>query len=194
MKEFITKIKMFTPDNYDKEEQYLRDMSLRGWHLLFLKGIVYTFEKGEPTSYCYRLDFMPDVDIDKESYLKLYEDCGWNHIFEFRPPVAMGRNVWQYFRIESATGNEEVLFSDNDSKIDMLKRVRRFFTWLTAFMLLMFTPNIFFFNIWLKYDVGYVIALVLPMWACIFALYISVNVRLNRKIKKLEDEKIVRNS
>jgi hypothetical protein len=102
----------------EKEEAYLREMALGGWHF---KSVTfpgyYTFEKGEPRDDFYRLDFLANYK-DKENYLQLFEDAGWSHVGEY--------GSWQYFR-KTAVGEETPeIFTDNDSKVKKYGRVMMF--------------------------------------------------------------------
>jgi hypothetical protein len=107
----------------EKEEAYLREMALGGWHF---KSVTfpgnYTFEKGEPRNDVYRLDFLANYK-DKDNYLQLFEDAGWSHVGEY--------GSWQYFR-KTAVGEETPeIFTDNDSKV---KKYGRVMTFLIIFM------------------------------------------------------------
>ena len=102
----------------EKEEAYLREMALGGWHF---KSVTfpgyYTFEKGEARNDFYRLDFLSNYK-DKDNYLQLFADAGWSHVGEY--------GSWQYFR-KTAIGEETPeIFTDNDSKVKKYGRVIMF--------------------------------------------------------------------
>ena len=102
----------------EKEEAYLREMALGGWHF---KSVTfpgyYAFEKGESRNDFYRLDFLSN-NKDKDNYLQLFEDAGWSHVGEY--------GSWQYFR-KTAIGEETPeIFTDNDSKVKKYGRVMMF--------------------------------------------------------------------
>ena len=121
MSDVKTCIKFFTLFDYDKEEKWLREMHKKGWKLR-KGGICFTFDKCEPEDVIYKLDFQKDGS-DKKNYISMFEDYGWEHIMEF--------NNYVYFRKSAnyAAGNESEeleIFSDSESKIDMMKRILRF--------------------------------------------------------------------
>lgn len=106
----ITKVKWFWAWQDDKEEEWLHQMALQGWHLFELTfPTIYKFKQGKPANMYYRLDFKANTNKDMESYKKLFADAGLEHC------GMMGG--WQYFRKETAKGEETEIYSDNDSKI-----------------------------------------------------------------------------
>lgn len=119
--EIVHKSKWFWPWQDDKEETWLEQMSKQGLHLKQVKiwgG--YDFIKAAPKDYIYRLDFRDSLkQKDKEAYLHLFTDLGWEHIGEM--------NGWQYFRRESQSEEAQELFTDADSKI---QKYRRILTWV----------------------------------------------------------------
>lgn len=118
------KMKWFWAWNDYREEEWLQEMSLEGWHLKQLAFLgVYEFEKGEPRRYIYRLDFVTSANKDYQAYLQLFADAGWQHI-----GVLGG---WQYFRIEASEGEQPEIFTDNHSKI---QKYQRLMTYLVIFL------------------------------------------------------------
>ncbi len=107
----------------EKEEAYLQDMALSGWHF---KSVTfpgnYTFVKGEPRNDVYRLDFLSNYK-DKDNYLQLFEDAGWNHVGEY--------GSWQYFRKTAMDDEALEIFTDNESK---QKKYGRILLFLIIFM------------------------------------------------------------
>ena len=59
--------KLFTPDQYDKEEIYLNEMSMKGYHLVEVKLSFpipkYYFEKGKPKKYNYQIDYTENLRL-----------------------------------------------------------------------------------------------------------------------------------
>jgi hypothetical protein len=107
----------------EKEEAYLREMALGGWHF---KAVTipgnYRFEKGEPRNDFYRLDFLANYK-DKDNYLQLFKDAGWSHVGEY--------GSWQYFRKTAIEGETLEIFTDNESK---QKKYGRILLYLIIFM------------------------------------------------------------
>lgn len=110
-------IKFFWLPDYEKEEKYLSKMHKNGWKLKKSNGIVYTFEKCEPENVVYRLDFDVDKNKDKQAYIKIYDDYGWEYIQDM--------NDYSYF-IKSSDGlsKEDLeIFSDNESRLEIIKKI-----------------------------------------------------------------------
>ena len=109
------KFKWFWPWQDEQEEEWLRALALKGLHLRSSDGAgFYTFEQGQPAEIAYRLDYNTLEKKDKEQYLQLFRDAGWEHVGEM--------NGWQYFRKPVADGESEEIFTDNESKIQKYKR------------------------------------------------------------------------
>ena len=111
--------KWFTITQYKQEEEYLSSMHRKGWR--FTKVIfpgIYSFEECEPENVTYRLDYNQDGIANKAEYVQMFSDCGWEYLFDF-----VG---YSYFRkaSEGAEDNEEI-FCDDESRLDMMKRVYR---------------------------------------------------------------------
>ncbi len=114
-----TVFKFFTVPQYRQEEDYLSSMHEKGWHFTHatIPGF-YHFKKGDPGQVTYRLDYNQDANRNKEEYIQLFSDCGWEYVCDF-----VG---YSYFRKEGADGEErEEIFCDDASRLDMMKRVFR---------------------------------------------------------------------
>ena len=113
-----TQFRWFWVWDDEKEEQYLRDMALDGWHFQSVSYPGnYTFIKNAPQNDFYRMDFISNIK-DKDNYLQLFKDGGWNHVGE--------HGGWQYFRKTAVEGENPEIFTDNDSKIKKYSRVMTF--------------------------------------------------------------------
>jgi Protein of unknown function (DUF2812) len=128
----INKFKLFFSWQDDKEEAWLGSMSREGWHLLSL-GFpgAYTFQKGEPRNFIYRLDFQTTGNKEKPAYLQLFRDAGWEHVGEW--------SGWQYFRKEAKPGDDPEIFTDPESKIKKYERVMGVSLLFTSTMLVLST-------------------------------------------------------
>lgn len=111
----MTKFRWFGAWQDEKEEAWLRKMSLDGWHFqsIDFPGF-YRFEAGEPRDYVYRLDFNTDIK-GYQQYLQLFQDAGWEHLTQY--------GSWQYFRILALPGENPDIYTDNSSKIAKYRRV-----------------------------------------------------------------------
>ena len=106
-------IKFFSISDFDQEAVYLTDMHRQGWKLTkVIAGVIFYFEAVEPEEVVYQLDFK-ETDEDKEAYLQLYSDYGWECVV----PNAQV----MIFRKPAQADEDLTIFSDKDSKIEMLK-------------------------------------------------------------------------
>jgi len=112
----ITKFKWFWVWNDEKEEQWLREMAQQGW---YFKTISFPgnfeFEQGTPKDYVFRLDYFNNLAKEKDNYLQLFQDGGWDHMGEYYG--------WQYFRKEAVDGETPEIYSDNESKVNKYQRL-----------------------------------------------------------------------
>lgn len=164
-KKTLRKYKWFWPWQDEAEEAWLRKMSQQGWHLSSI-GIptIYDFECGEPEDFVYRLDYPSYSRIDKEVYLQLFRDAGWEKIRE------MGG--WHYFRQKAEPSEELEIYTDAESKIGKYQRLLVFLWILTLplFIALINTRGNFLFFI------------VVP----IFLIYIYMIFRISIRINQLK--------
>lgn len=120
MKNTKTEFKFFSVPEWKKEEQYLREQHKNGWAFTGVSGLgLYRFEKCEPMDVIYQLDYNPDSTSNKDEYIQMFQDCGWEYLQNF-----VG---YSYFRKPAAEmgGSEEEIFCDDASRLDMMKRVFR---------------------------------------------------------------------
>jgi hypothetical protein len=108
----------------DKEETWLSEMAENGYHLDYVTyPCIYQFRRGEPARFVYRLDYQTLKTKDRESYLQLFADAGWEHV---------GKMVgWEYFRKSYQNGEAPDIYSDVESKVG---KYRRIMTYLVIFL------------------------------------------------------------
>ena len=119
MADKVTRLRVFTVADFKEEELWLREMARSGLHLLRMTPpFVYVFEKGEPRDVIYRLDFTNNCEGG--DYARMLGEFGWENC---------GRCIgWVYWRRnadELADEAEGELFSDDESRLDMVKKVIR---------------------------------------------------------------------
>ena len=118
--------------DYEKEEEFLREKHKSGQRLTKVSlPCFYYFEECDPEDVIYRLDFNPQSNEDRESYLQMFRDYGWEYLQDL--------NEYSYFR-KSAKDTDQAdleIFSDDLSKLDMLKRIfmKRMIPVLVIFLL-----------------------------------------------------------
>ncbi len=115
-----TEIRAFFLSEYEEEKAYLEERHRQGWKLLHVWPYVYRFEACEPEAYVYESDFVPLGNSERERYVALCEEYGWEHVQDFQQ--------FSYFRraaSEVARDGEQSLFSDNESRMDLAHRIYR---------------------------------------------------------------------
>ncbi len=112
----LKKFRLFWAWEDEREEAWLREMSQQGWHLK-KASLLYTFEKGEPRDYVYRLDYTSTMKKN-DDYYSLFRDAGWEYVGEM--------NAWQYFRKEALGGEAPEIYTDNESKVQKYRRLMGF--------------------------------------------------------------------
>lgn len=117
MKDTKTEWKFFSIADWEKEEQYLRRQHQNGWKFTGVNFLFrYHFVQCEPEDVVYQLDYNPDGLEHRQEYLQIFRDCGWEYLQDFAG--------YSYFRKPaSAMQGEEEIFSDDASRLDMLRRI-----------------------------------------------------------------------
>ena len=107
----------FTIFEYEKEQEYLREMHKSGWRFVKVTGLgTYHFEECAAEDVVYQLDYNQEGLKNKEEYVQMFADCGWEHLQEYAG--------YSYFRKSASEMNgEEEIFCDEDSRIKMMERV-----------------------------------------------------------------------
>ncbi len=167
--------KYFTIFDYEKEQDYLREMHKSGWKFTGVSGLVaYNFEKCEPEDVIYRLDYNRDAEKNRAEYIKMFEDCGWEYLMNF-----VG---YSYFR-KSATeaSPDEEIFFDDESKKQMAERVFKgrmmpLLILLTCILIPQFVLNLTVHN-------NYILA---AIFGALFALYLVIFIRFTTMYNKFK--------
>lgn len=122
--------------NYEKEEEWLNEMSANGLALIDYSWFKYTFDETPKNEYTYRIELLKNSPKHPESlkYIEFLEESGVEVITSYMS--------WIYLRRKTADGEFEI-YSDIESRISHYKKI--VFIW-TAFMwmeLLIGFANIF---------------------------------------------------
>lgn len=178
--------KFFLLPDYEKEEKYLTEMHKSGWRLKQISLYIYTFEKCEPENVVYRLDFAEQGSKDKQSYLAMFGEYGWEYIQDV--------NGYSYFRknADGLAAEDTELFSDNESRLDMMKRIintRLMPVWIIFMCILL--PN-FVKTITHSFDDGIpLLTVITDVFTLLFVLYSYILIyciigfsKLKKKYKK----------
>ncbi len=175
----------FYISEFEEEAAWLSFMHREGFRVTAISGMKYEFEKCDKEDYVYQLDFKQKAE-DEEEYIRMFEDYGWEYVMEYR--------CWFYFRKRREENEDMSIFSDNESKIDMCRRVihGQFLSILPLYLIilgyeyLMFFTDIFRGN---SFWSGLLLGIAVGLMICVIfglGLYIGQLGRLNQKIKKLQ--------
>ncbi len=118
MKDKKTELKFFTIAAWDKEQEYLRRMHHAGWRLERVGFYnLYHFVRCEPEDVVYQLDYGPEGAAEKDAYVRMFTDCGWEYIQDYAG--------YSYFRkpVAEMDGHDEEIFCDDESRLELLRRV-----------------------------------------------------------------------
>lgn len=112
-------IRFFTIADYEEEEIWLRSQHKNGWKLVkTLLPCFYVFESCTPQDVVYRLDYKNNAESG--DYFQIFRDYGWEYFNR-----CLG---WLYFRkpvSETDTEQDTEIFSDDNSRIDMVNHIVR---------------------------------------------------------------------
>ncbi|MFC3927694.1 DUF2812 domain-containing protein [Streptococcus caprae] len=73
--------KKFFITDFEQEERYLTEMHRKGWKFVRVRfGMFYHFEAVESAEVTYKLDFVQLKKAERESYLQMYADYGWENV------------------------------------------------------------------------------------------------------------------
>lgn len=131
----ITKFRWFWAWQDEAEETWLEEMSRSGYHLnsVGIPGI-YSFIVAEPRNYVYRLDYQTFRRKDRQEYLQLFGDAGWEHVGNV--------SAWQYFRKEVVPGESPEIYTDVESKAAKYRRVLAYLGFTYVLMLVILAGRI----------------------------------------------------
>ncbi len=118
MKDKKMVLRFFTVPQWTQEQDYLRSQHNNGWKFKKVDWLCcYHFERCEPEDVKYQLDFNPEGINHKSEYVQMFSDCGWEYIQDF-----VG---YSYFRkpVSEMQNQDEEIFCDDASRLDMMKRV-----------------------------------------------------------------------
>ncbi len=117
-----TVYRIFTIGQYEKEEEWLTEMSAKGMQLSDVGFCRYVFEEGDPGKYIYRLELLRRHPTDAESiaYIRFMEDLGVEYVGSLF--------YWVYFRKKAEDGPFD-LYSDIPSKIRHFRRMNLICNW-----------------------------------------------------------------
>jgi len=171
---YETKHKWFWAWQDEKEEAWLSEKAREGLHLETVSLGSYKFRKGEPANYVYRLDYQAFRSKEKESYLQIFEDAGWELVGEM--------SGWVYFRIKAGTGESPEIFNDAESKMGKYQRVIMYLVIFLPIMMILRPSGVD--------QYGTFSIIVEALFALLFLLYTFAMVQLFRRMNQLKRKKV----
>lgn len=183
MKNTKTLFKFFTLFEYEEEEAFLEKQHKEGWKVVNFKlpGF-YKFEKCQPEDMTYRIDFTNENGSKNAEYQQMFADNGWNFLWSV--------NGFSIFRKKGASareGNNEI-FTDNESRLQMLKKIhQRRLLPLIAIFLCAVLPN-FVKGINGEFGNSTGDMVITSFFGVMFILYSYVFIKSFIKIKKLKEK------
>ena len=137
----------FTIADYEREQKWLNAMSRSGWNFVRTNGFIYTFEKGTPGEYIYKIDLpnesMTDVEVD--AYYKFMEECGIEVVSSFK--------FWRYLRKKSTDGPFDSV-NNTMAQLTMVNKAYGMATKMLCIFIVIFALIILALNIALAFVSG----------------------------------------
>ncbi len=125
-----TMVRFFTIADFEEEEIWLRRQHQSGLKLVrMIAPCFYVFETVQPQDVIYRLDFKDGRQT--EDYRQMLRDYGWEYLGQ-----CLG---WLYFRKPAAEAEslaEGELFSDGESRLDLISHIVKARLWPLVFIFL----------------------------------------------------------
>ncbi|AUC90758.1 TPA: DUF2812 domain-containing protein [Streptococcus suis] len=110
-----TECKVFFITDFSQQADYLSEMHQQGWKLVKISWLFfYHFEKCQPEEVVYQVDFKESKNKDRENYLHMYEDYGWEFVISCQNFVI--------FRKVAVKGDLEI-YGDRESKVEFVKTI-----------------------------------------------------------------------
>lgn len=119
MKNENIEFRLFTVMQWKEEQEFLRWEHKNGWKLTRHANFGrYYFERCQPEDVVYQIDYNPKGIANKEEYVQMFSDCGWEYLQDYAGS--------SYFRkpVSKMNGDEEI-FCDDASRMDLIKRMFR---------------------------------------------------------------------
>ena len=173
--------KFITIADYEEEEVWLREQHRSGWKLVKMTPpCQFKFESCDPEDVIYRLDYKNDTHT--EEYLQMVKDFGWEYVDKF--------GGWLYFRkpaSEAETEEDGELFSDNESRLEMVTKIVKTRLWPLVFLFLCcIIPNLLNSMNGL-YD-GFWGTFFTTFFGIMFVIYVVLILHCGFKLKKIRSK------
>lgn len=165
----------------EKEENWLNSMSAMGLALTDYSWCRYAFEQAQPNEYIYRIELLENhhIHADSVAYIQFLEENGIECVTKYMR--------WIYLRKKTADGPFD-MYTDIESRLLYYKRLYFFYQSLFIMELVAGVSNLV---IGVVNGSSLNLALSIPVLLIAF-LCARINFPIRMKIKKYEQEKIIR--
>jgi hypothetical protein len=161
----------------EKEEQWLENMALQGWHLESVAPFFYKFRKSKPCRAIYRLDYKVSMDKDYAQYRALFEDSDWK--------LVCTMSNWHYYRIEPENGKVPEIYNGNRARAQKYRRLLAGLLPVIVIFVVVLNPVFSSEN---EGGTGTFFTVVHIFFAAILLFLLFGAIRILLKIRKLESE------
>ncbi len=167
----LKKFKISLANDIDKEEEWLTEMSAKGFQFFKYSWFIYHFEEDHSKSYIYQADFQAADD----EYFELYKQAGWEHVYT-------EIQQYHYFRADKNVIGDNRIYSDPSSIKAMYKRMMKFYLTIFIFMLV---AQVGMLSTW---EPNFFSVFVLVLVTAVTVLYIFLFIMLLQKMRKYEKQ------
>lgn len=176
--------------DYEKEEKWLNEMSVKGMALTDYSWCRYVFEEAAHNQYIYRIEFLKNMPTHPESiaYLRFLEENGIECVATYMR--------WVYLRKKESEGSFDI-YTDIDSKIKHYKMINTLWSTLmfAEFTIGLSNVLIGLINLTISErlssfsygNIGMGLSLILFSF-----LFFRLGLPIRKKVKNLEQEKTIR--
>lgn len=165
------KFRLSLANDIDKEEEWLTEMSAKGFHFFKYSWGFYSFEEDHSKAYIYQTDFQGADD----EYFDLYAQTGWEH-------VETAMESYHYFRADKNTIGDKRIYSDPASIKGMYQRMLLFYS--TLFICILVAQV----GLLLSWELTFFSILSLGIVSFVVVLYIFLLGQLVQKIMKYDKQ------
>jgi hypothetical protein len=159
----MTKRRWFWAWQDEKEEAWLEAMAREGWHLREVGVLRYTFERGAPQEWVYRLDFRTSRETPE--YIAFVEGAGWEYIGKM--------SSWLYFRAPVSADAPAELYTDAEGKISKYQRIIGILVIFSPAYWVVLVSRIDRFSGWVAVPIALLFAAVAGLYAFVMFKLIS---------------------
>lgn len=166
--------------DFEKEEQFLNEMSTKGLALTSYSWCKYEFEVAPKGEYIYRLELLdhPVEQEESQKYINFIEDTGAELVTSY--------HRWVYLRKKTSDG-EFSIFSDMTSKIKHFERIRAVYLVALLCNLVAAILNLVILNTTTINLYAGTISLTV-----VFLIFLCLFLPITKKINRLNSEKQIR--